>query len=127
ARRAPGGPLMAAVEAGTAATAAPPEPVQIALAPHESLLRAALRRFRRHRLAMVGTVIVGVMVAIAIIGPLFLPDPYFTDILTGKPPAAPSVYHFLGTATSGRDVLPRVALASGRRSSSASAPSPCTS
>jgi peptide/nickel transport system permease protein len=101
---------MAAVEAGTAATPAAGEPVQVALAPHESLLRAALRRFRRHRLAMVGTAIVGVMVVLAIIGPLFLPDPYYTDILTGKPPAAPSVYHVLGTDTSGRDVMARVVL-----------------
>ena len=84
-------------------------PRQIAIAAHESLLRQATRRFARHRLAVVGTVIVLVMLALAVFGPFLLPDPYFTDI-SKPPPAPPSAGHLLGTDTSGRDVLARVAL-----------------
>jgi peptide/nickel transport system permease protein len=83
---------------------------QIAIAPHESLAREAARRFRRHRLAMIGLVTVLSVVALAVIGPFFLPDPFFTDFLSHPPPAPPSDLHLLGTDTSGRDVLARVAL-----------------
>jgi peptide/nickel transport system permease protein len=85
-------------------------PAQIALAPHESLVRAAVRRFLRHRLAIIGTGIVVVIATLAILGPFVLPDPFFTDILSAKPPAPPSSLHLLGTDTSGRDVLSRVVL-----------------
>ena len=85
-------------------------PAQIVAAEHESLLRAATRRFLRHRLALVGTGIVIVIALIAILGPLVQPDPYFADFISHKPPAPPSAGHLLGTDTSGRDVAARVAL-----------------
>jgi peptide/nickel transport system permease protein len=84
-------------------------PAQV-VAEHESLARAALRRFLRHRLAIVGTVIVGTIAILAIVGPLFLPDPYFADFISHAPPAPPSAAHLLGTDTSGRDVLARAVL-----------------
>ncbi len=84
-------------------------PQQIATVPHESLLQQATRRFLRHRLAVIGTAIVVVILALAAFGPFVLPDPFFTDI-SKPPPAAPSVAHLLGTDTSGRDVLARVVL-----------------
>jgi len=80
------------------------------VAEHESLLRAAGRRFLRHRLALIGTAIVVIIALIAIVGPLFLPDPYFSDFVSAKPPAPPHAGHLLGTDTSGRDVAARVAL-----------------
>jgi peptide/nickel transport system permease protein len=83
---------------------------QVAIATHESLVRAALRRFLRHRLAIIGTVTVAVIAIIALVGPIFLPDPFFTDIISARPPAPPSTLHLLGTDTSGRDVLARVVL-----------------
>jgi peptide/nickel transport system permease protein len=85
-------------------------PAQIALAEHESLARATLRRFFRHRLAIVGTGLVFIIAVLAIFGPFVLPDPFFADILSGRPPAPPSAHHLLGTDTSGRDVLARVVL-----------------
>jgi peptide/nickel transport system permease protein len=83
---------------------------QIALEPHETLMRQAARRFIRHRLALIGTGLVIVIASIAAIGPFLLPDAFFTDIMSGRPPAPPSSLHLLGTDTSGRDVLARVAL-----------------
>jgi peptide/nickel transport system permease protein len=88
-----------------AATAA-----QITLADHETLARAAVRRFLRHRLAILGSILVVVIAAIAVIGPFVLPDPFFADFISHPPPAAPTAGHLLGTDTSGRDVLARVAL-----------------
>lgn len=85
-------------------------PRQVVAVPHESLARAATRRFLRHRLAIVGLILVISIVLLAVVGPTLLPDPYFTDILSHRPPAPPSALHFLGTDTSGRDVLARVVL-----------------
>ncbi len=68
-----------------------------------------LVRFRRHRLAMLGLVTLGAFTLLAIFGPLVLGDPFFTDI-SRPPPAPPGFGHILGTDTSGRDVLARVAL-----------------
>jgi peptide/nickel transport system permease protein len=90
--------------------AAATAPAQVALSEHESLARATLRRFFRHRLAIVGTAIVALIALLAIVGPFVLPDPFFADILSGRPPAPPSTHHLLGTDTSGRDVLARVVL-----------------
>lgn len=83
---------------------------QVALAPHETLLRQAAGRFIRHRLALIGTGLVTAIAIIAAVGPFVLPDAFFTDIMSGRPPAPPSSLHLLGTDTSGRDVLARVAL-----------------
>jgi peptide/nickel transport system permease protein len=83
---------------------------QIALEPHETLLRQAAGRFIRHRLALIGTGLVVAIAIIAALGPFVLPDAFFTDIMSGRPPAPPSTLHLLGTDTSGRDVLARVAL-----------------
>jgi peptide/nickel transport system permease protein len=85
-------------------------PAQVAIAAHESLARAAARRFLRHRLALIGSVLVVAIALIAIIGPYVLPDAFFADFVTAKPPAPPSSLHLLGTDTSGRDVMARVAL-----------------
>jgi peptide/nickel transport system permease protein len=93
-----------------AEVANPVAPAQVAVAEHESLVRAATRRFLRHRLAVIGTLLVVVIAAIAVLGPFVLPDPFFADFRSAKPPAPPSSLHLLGTDTSGRDVMARVAL-----------------
>ncbi len=80
------------------------------LSPHVSLRRQALRRFARHRLANVGLLIVLAIVVLATVAPFVLQDPFFADYLTKPPPAAPTAAHLLGTDTSGRDVLARVAV-----------------
>src|SRR5262245_35377571 len=87
-------------------------PVQIAIAPHEWLARAATRRLLRlrHRVALLRPVMLGSIALLAIFGPFVLPDPFFADFLSHPPPAPPSTGHLLGTDTSGRDVLARVVL-----------------
>ncbi len=87
------------------ATAA--QAAQVAIADHEGLVRMAVRRFVRHRLAMVGLVTLTAIVLIAVFLPLILPlDPIKTDYDNlGMPPSA---VHILGGDLSGRDVFARV-------------------
>jgi peptide/nickel transport system permease protein len=81
--------------------------VQIAVAAHEGLLRQATRRFLRHRLAIVGTIVLLAVVATAIFLPVLVSlDPFATDYTAIR--AAPSAQHLLGADLAGRDVLARV-------------------
>ncbi|WP_051213306.1 ABC transporter permease [Rubritepida flocculans] len=73
----------------------------------ESPARRALRRFRRHRLAMFGLVVVVVFVLAAILAPWIAPfDPLETS--WSRIRQAPSWAHPFGTDENGRDVLSRV-------------------
>ncbi len=84
------------------------EDVEVAL---ESLSQwqLAWRRFKLHRLAMVGLIIFGFMIAISILGPIL--DPYNPLLIpNAKHPGgdAPSLAHLMGTDNVGRDVLSMV-------------------
>ena len=95
---------------GGASTPAPPatEDVEVSL---ESLgqWQLAWRRFKLHKLAMVGLAIFVFMIALAILGPIIDPyNPLF--IPNAKHPGgdAPSLQHPFGTDNVGRDVLAMV-------------------
>ena len=75
---------------------------------HVSPSRAAIRRFLRHRLAIVGVVIVVTIVIMAAIAPALSPwPPNFLDFVSGSR-EAPSGWHPLGTDIVGRDIWARV-------------------
>lgn len=64
-------------------------------------------RFRRHRLALVGIVLLAVLAIIAIFAPLLAPhSPYAVDLSAYRKP--PGGSHPLGTDSAGRDVLARL-------------------
>jgi peptide/nickel transport system permease protein len=66
----------------------------------------AFRRFKRHRLALIGVFIFGFMVLVAIFGPLLQPyDPLIPGSVKpgGDPPIFPA--HPFGTTREGKDVL----------------------
>jgi peptide/nickel transport system permease protein len=93
--------------AGVIPVAAIPGATQI-VAEHVSPTKAALRRFLRHRLAVVGLVVVAVIILLAIAAPLLTPwDPNRIDFATGAR-QPPSDLHPLGTDVAGRDVWSRV-------------------
>jgi peptide/nickel transport system permease protein len=75
---------------------------------HVSPRRAALRRFLRYRLAIVGVFMLLIIVAMAIFAPLLTPwPPNWIDFTTGAR-QPPSPEHILGTDVSSRDVWSRV-------------------
>jgi oligopeptide transport system permease protein len=69
--------------------------------------RRALRRFFQQRLAVIGLVITGVLLAVAIFAPLIAPTAIdAADLMTAN--QFPSASHPFGTDSIGRDVLTRV-------------------
>lgn len=72
----------------------------------ETYLQTVGRRFRRHKLAMASCVVLLVLVAAALLGPLL--SPYDPNKTVGAFSQAPSAAHWLGTDQIGRDVLTRL-------------------
>ena len=69
--------------------------------------RLAWERFRRHRLAMAGLVVLGVLVAAAVLADVVTPyDPDLPDVEAIR--EAPSLSHPMGTDQIGRDQLTRL-------------------
>jgi peptide/nickel transport system permease protein len=88
--------------------AATPAPPLLAAAPaRPSLWREATRRFRRHRLAMVGAVILLGMVTAVVAGPLVYRVP-IDEIDFKAKLRGPSAAHPLGTDDLGQDLLARM-------------------
>lgn len=74
---------------------------------HRSLRQDVWRQFKRHKGAVVGLVLLGLIVFATIFGPFLYPlDPYEIDTTIANAP--PSSSHPLGTDNLGRDVLARV-------------------
>jgi peptide/nickel transport system permease protein len=86
---------------------------EIAVAPVEtrprqaSLGREAWRRFRRHRLALVSTGVLGVMILVLLFGPLFW-HVAINDIDFSAMQQPPNLTHPLGTDDLGQDLLARM-------------------
>lgn len=73
---------------------------------HDTLFRLALRRFLRHRLAIVGLVILAIMIVLAVLAPWIAPyDPTKLDLRAIR--QGPSLAHPFGTDTVGYDVFSR--------------------
>jgi len=81
--------------------------LQVVTVAHETLLGLAVRRFFRHRLAMIGLAIIAVVVAMAILAPFITSySPEILDLHAIRQP--PSLAHPFGTDTLGFDVWSRV-------------------
>jgi peptide/nickel transport system permease protein len=76
----------------------------------EAPSRRILRRFLRHRLAVMGSLVLLLLIALAIAAPVVAPiDPVFVDLRAAANP--PDSTHWLGTDAVGRDVWSRVVYA----------------
>lgn len=74
--------------------------------------RMALRRFFRHKLAVVGLVLLALIVLLVAFGPVLAPSsPDQIDLMARSQP--PNAQHWLGTDPTGRDIFART-LAAGR-------------
>src|SRR5262249_17782875 len=72
-----------------------------------SASREAWRRFRRHRLAVASAVVLGLIIATVVLGPLFWRVP-INDIDFAATQAGPSWQHPFGTDDLGQDLFARV-------------------
>lgn len=72
----------------------------------ESYLQTVVRRFRRHKLALVSLAVLAVLCSAAVLAPLIAP--YDPDAIVGSFSGAPNAGHWLGTDQIGRDVLSRL-------------------
>ena len=74
---------------------------------HQSMSRRVVRRFSRHRLAVLGAGVILLLVLAAIFAPVIAgQDPYYQDYSALKQP--PSREHILGTDALGRDMWARL-------------------
>ena len=83
------------------------QPLTLERAPQTSLWRETLRRFRKHHLAVVGTVILSILVIGVLAGPLVYRVP-INEIDFKAKLKSPSWAHPLGTDDLGQDVLARM-------------------
>jgi peptide/nickel transport system permease protein len=73
----------------------------------DSFIRDGVRIFRKNRMAMVGLILVGVLIFVAIFIPLLSPhDPY--RVALDEQFFPPSLTYWLGTDNFGRDLLTRI-------------------
>jgi len=77
------------------------------MSPPRSPFKIAVRRFMKHRLALISLIFVIFIVVVALLAPLVAPaDPNAVDLSSIRKP--PSGAHWLGTDSAGRDVLSRI-------------------
>lgn len=90
-------------------TALAPAPVQVPAAPlaQRTLLGDAARRFSRNRMALIGLLLVGLLIFIAIFADFIAPFAY-DDADPVQALQFPSADHWLGTDEVGRDVYSRI-------------------
>src|SRR5262245_23382283 len=92
---------------GTASEAVVGRLARVPARKSDSLWMEAVRRFRRHRLAMAGLLVLGVMVGAVLLGPLAYRVP-IDEIDFKAKLKAPSSAHPFGTDDLGQDILARI-------------------
>lgn len=93
---------------GTDRTAAAPSAAEVRMRPERRLVSSPVwRAFRRSRAALVGLVLIGFFVVVALLAPIIAPHSP-TAFSLGDQLAPPSFAHPLGTDELGRDMLSRL-------------------
>jgi len=84
---------------------APPATVPARTAASATLSVLAWRRFRRHRLALIGATVLGLVVGVCVIAPLLVPESAANRVDPTLFRAPPSPAHPFGSDDVGRDIL----------------------
>ncbi len=80
---------------------------EVAARPPRSPFKVAMRRFMKHRLALISLIFLVLLGLVAVLAPLVAPaDPNAVDLRSLRAPPSPG--HILGTDSAGRDVLSRL-------------------
>jgi peptide/nickel transport system permease protein len=82
------------------------EQILLQLGEEESYLHMVMRRFLKHKLAVAGLIVFGLIIFIAALAPVI--SPHDPNKIFGEFEAAPSATHILGTDPVGRDVMSRL-------------------
>lgn len=82
------------------------EQILLQLGEEESYLHMVMRRFLKHKLAVAGLIVFGLIILIAALAPVI--SPHDPNKIFGEFEAAPSATHILGTDPVGRDVMSRL-------------------
>lgn len=84
------------------------KPARLTIQPrYESIFQRMLRRFRRHRMAIVGTAVLIAITLYVLVGSFFVTERYANETDFANKWAVPSAVHPFGTDAAGRDVLAR--------------------
>jgi peptide/nickel transport system permease protein len=90
------------------------EPGSVALlkadqtAPHLSMGQLTWRRFRRHRMALVGAIGLLLLLTYIILGSVLIPQSKANEVDLKNHLSAPSATHWMGTDSTGRDIFSRI-------------------
>jgi peptide/nickel transport system permease protein len=98
-------PFARARPAGLAREAPPSSGGRVPAATHDTMARLLLRRFFRHRLAAIGSVLLVLLGLSAVLAPLAPHDPAALSVSARE--QGPSADHWFGTDEAGRDVFAR--------------------
>ena len=80
---------------------------EVAARPPRSPFKVAMRRFMKHRLALISLIFLAFLGLMAVLAPIVAPaEPNSVDLASLRSP--PSADHLLGTDSAGRDVLSRI-------------------
>jgi peptide/nickel transport system permease protein len=82
------------------------EQILLQFGEEESYLHMVMRRFLKHKLAVAGLIVFGLIILIAALAPVI--SPHDPNKIFGEFEAAPSATHILGTDPVGRDVMSRL-------------------
>ena len=82
------------------------KPVKTPSSPSSTYNQQIMRRFFKHKLAVISLIFLCVIILLSVLAPLIAP--YDPNRITGGFSQAPSAEHWLGTDQSGRDVLSRL-------------------
>ena len=80
------------------------EPIAAPLSPRQLIWR----RFRKHRMALIGAIGIGLLLVFIIVGSMIVPEPATRDGNLRARLLAPTAGHWFGTDTNGYDVFNRI-------------------